>query len=69
MLAGSELKLTVITISVDPVEDVQGSVGAQHQEVVSHEWLDPSRVVSHRKLGQDGNRLVAKERQIFMKLF
>lgn len=43
-------------VSVDPVGDVEGTVGAEREEVVGGDGLGLARSLQHEKLGENRNR-------------
>ena len=48
---------TFEVVSVDPVEDVEGAVGSEGEEIVRGDGLCLARLGDHEELRQDGDRL------------
>ena len=42
-------------VTVDPVEDVESTIGAQSEQVVTGDRLGLARLADHEQLWQDGN--------------
>lgn len=52
-----QVKEALKVVSVDPVKEVQGAVGAQGKQVVAGDCFSLTCLAHHEQLGQDGNRL------------
>ena len=44
-------------VTVDPVEDVESTVGAESEQIVTGDRLGLARLADHEQLWQDGHRL------------
>ena len=54
---GDDVKESVVVVSPDPVEDVEGAVGAESEEIVAGDGLRLASLAHHEQLGQDGDTL------------
>ena len=54
---GDDVIKAFAIVSVDPVEDVEATVGAESKQVVASNALGFSGLGHHKKLGQDGHTL------------
>ncbi len=53
---GYQIKEALEVIAVDPVEDVEGPVGAEGEQVVTRDRLGLACLADHEQLRQDGHR-------------
>lgn len=44
-------------VAVDPVENVEGTVGAEREQIMTGDRLGLARLADHEQLRQDGHRL------------
>ena len=54
---GNQIKESLKVVTVDPVENVEGAVGAEGKQVVAGDRLGLARLADHEELRQDGHRL------------
>ena len=54
---GNHVKEALKVETPDPVEEVEGSIHAQEEQVVSGDGLRLTSLTDHEELGQDGHRL------------
>ena len=54
---GDDVVESLEVVSVDPVEDVESSVGAESKEIVTGDGLRLAGLADHEELGEDGDTL------------
>lgn len=54
---GNHVKEALKVEAPDPVEEIQGSVQAQEEQIMGGDGLGLTSLANHEELGQDGHRL------------